>query len=126
DQTVEGGKQLERHQERPALEELPVVHALLRRERVLQLPREPDARVVVRAARPARVGASHHRFPEARHTVGEAIERRAEPDLLHEAERRALAPDAARREAAERAVDRKSTRLNSSHVSISYAVFCLK
>src|SRR5690606_41910883 len=26
----------------------------------------------------------------------------------------------------ERAVDRKSTRLNSSHVKISYAVFCLK
>src|SRR3989442_9528054 len=25
-----------------------------------------------------------------------------------------------------RAVDRKSTRLNSSHVRISYAVFCLK
>src|SRR6266480_5493595 len=25
-----------------------------------------------------------------------------------------------------RAVDRKSTRLNSSHMSISYAVFCLK
>src|SRR5699024_11726857 len=25
-----------------------------------------------------------------------------------------------------KAVDRKSTRLNSSHVSISYAVFCLK
>src|SRR6266576_1188661 len=27
---------------------------------------------------------------------------------------------------AQRAVDRKSTRLNSSHVEISYAVFCLK
>src|SRR5438067_8012945 len=27
---------------------------------------------------------------------------------------------------AERIPDRKSTRLNSSHVSISYAVFCLK
>src|SRR5699024_12561888 len=27
---------------------------------------------------------------------------------------------------AHRRVDRKSTRLNSSHVSISYAVFCLK
>src|SRR5207249_10931685 len=27
---------------------------------------------------------------------------------------------------AARALDRKSTRLNSSHVSISYAVFCLK
>ena len=26
----------------------------------------------------------------------------------------------------DRAVDRKSTRLNSSHVAISYAVFCLK
>src|SRR5437868_12445788 len=26
----------------------------------------------------------------------------------------------------EPAIDRKSTRLNSSHVSISYAVFCLK
>src|SRR5699024_12079444 len=28
--------------------------------------------------------------------------------------------------AAPRVADRKSTRLNSSHVSISYAVFCLK
>src|SRR5699024_11785723 len=28
--------------------------------------------------------------------------------------------------AAQKTVDRKSTRLNSSHVSISYAVFCLK
>src|SRR6266496_3716937 len=27
---------------------------------------------------------------------------------------------------AEREIDRKSTRLNSSHVEISYAVFCLK
>src|SRR5690349_22983771 len=26
----------------------------------------------------------------------------------------------------DRAIDRKSTRLNSSHVEISYAVFCLK
>src|SRR5699024_12147659 len=31
-----------------------------------------------------------------------------------------------RRGPAEAALDRKSTRLNSSHVSISYAVFCLK
>src|SRR5689334_25209273 len=29
-------------------------------------------------------------------------------------------------ELAEQALDRKSTRLNSSHSSISYAVFCLK
>src|SRR5699024_11224416 len=30
------------------------------------------------------------------------------------------------REGVQRDIDRKSTRLNSSHVSISYAVFCLK
>src|SRR5215510_12337046 len=30
------------------------------------------------------------------------------------------------RNTAGRAIDRKSTRLNSSHVAISYAVFCLK
>src|SRR5699024_12766854 len=37
--------------------------------------------------------------------------------LLHDAGADAGAPDG---------LDRKSTRLNSSHVSISYAVFCLK
>src|SRR3712207_7128655 len=30
------------------------------------------------------------------------------------------------RSSAQRIVDRKSTRLNSSHANISYAVFCLK
>src|SRR3712207_7162294 len=34
--------------------------------------------------------------------------------------------EAARRDQADAAVDRKSTRLNSSHANISYAVFCLK
>src|SRR5690606_39475934 len=34
--------------------------------------------------------------------------------------------DAGKREALAAALDRKSTRLNSSHVKISYAVFCLK
>src|SRR5438067_9688835 len=33
---------------------------------------------------------------------------------------------AAQQKDVRRVVDRKSTRLNSSHVSISYAVFCLK
>src|SRR5438477_5722029 len=41
---------------------------------------------------------------------------------MHQA---ALASAAARRHHAS-AADRKSTRLNSSHMSISYAVFCLK
>src|SRR5256885_3895728 len=37
-----------------------------------------------------------------------------------------LDPDAAVADEAARFVDRKSTRLNSSHLVISYAVFCLK
>src|SRR5262245_65037732 len=37
---------------------------------------------------------------------------------------RQLCPNVARRPAS--ATDRKSTRLNSSHLGISYAVFCLK
>src|SRR5207302_5782332 len=40
--------------------------------------------------------------------------------------RSANAPRAARRPLVRRGRDRKSTRLNSSHVKISYAVFCLK
>src|SRR5690242_21109999 len=35
-------------------------------------------------------------------------------------------PEEGAKDHAMRAVDRKSTRLNSSHMSISYAVFCLK
>src|SRR5207302_10169597 len=37
-----------------------------------------------------------------------------------------LLPQRPRRRGARSAGDRKSTRLNSSHVKISYAVFCLK
>src|SRR5207249_8216765 len=43
-------------------------------------------------------------------------------ERLHEVPRPYAPPTAQRRVA----VERKSTRLNSSHVSISYAVFCLK
>src|SRR5690625_7855271 len=35
-------------------------------------------------------------------------------------------PEIARRAISGRSIDRKSTRLNSSHVARSYAVFCLK
>src|SRR5690349_22037312 len=38
----------------------------------------------------------------------------------------ALTPGSSRRRSATSVGDRKSTRLNSSHVEISYAVFCLK
>src|SRR3712207_8326052 len=45
------------------------------------------------------------------------------PGLLVVADEVATAPS---HPAVERAQDRKSTRLNSSHANISYAVFCLK
>src|SRR6266511_5508643 len=49
-------------------------------------------------------------------------------DLGPSQERRPSRDHAPRRDGAEcfRLADRKSTRLNSSHVKISYAVFCLK
>src|SRR3712207_7443728 len=58
-------------------------------------------------------------------------ERRGEQRRGRGAERAAGAPageesQGERREAHERREDRKSTRLNSSHANISYAVFCLK
>src|SRR3712207_8862572 len=56
-----------------------------------------------------------------------ALELRGVPGVHEVAVRR---PHRARRElgaaAATGAIDRKSTRLNSSHANISYAVFCLK
>src|SRR5690349_23769289 len=50
-----------------------------------------------------------------------ALEQREHRSLEHHAVEPALADVRA-----VRAQDRKSTRLNSSHVEISYAVFCLK
>src|SRR3712207_7313181 len=60
--------------------------------------------------------------PEAR------VERVVQP---HELDRRGVGHDQQEEEAAllaaaEHGRDRKSTRLNSSHANISYAVFCLK
>src|SRR5438552_8133221 len=47
-------------------------------------------------------------------------------DGAHLARGGALFPDAEHHHGKELMVDRKSTRLNSSHQIISYAVFCLK
>src|SRR5437868_11235287 len=57
---------------------------------------------------------------EAAHDVGDGI---FETDGGGEPVRPEVEPD---RSAAEAQADRKSRRLNSSHVSIWYAVFCLK
>src|SRR5689334_23682406 len=57
---------------------------------------------------------------------GEAGEGEAEEEGDVVRRQRAHAHRAQREEQQGDAVDRKSTRLNSSHSSISYAVFCLK
>src|SRR5690606_41037322 len=74
--------------------------------------------------------ATHERFRRCRRNHRHEIElplrqRRRDETSLHEVARR---DDLDRRHGArvECVEDRKSTRLNSSHVKISYAVFCLK
>src|SRR5256885_7667025 len=57
-----------------------------------------------------------HRAPVVRHTARSGIERRDPPPQMQRRARRGRLPPE----------DRKSTRLNSSHLVISYAVFCLK
>src|SRR5215510_11917598 len=104
DERVEHREQIERDQERAPLQELAVVHALARRQRVFETPREADAGVVVRVPGPTRIRLAGHRFPETGHALGEAIEGRAEADVAHERERVALAVDAARRQPAEPAL----------------------
>src|SRR3712207_7282076 len=65
-----------------------------------------------RSNRAGRVGAVDDATPLSDTTVGH--------DAAH------IVGDVHRLEAVLRSQDRKSTRLNSSHANISYAVFCLK
>src|SRR3712207_7198926 len=59
---------------------------------------------------------------------GAKTQRRKEREINTEGTERAEEDDGVDREGAKarRFSDRKSTRLNSSHANISYAVFCLK
>src|SRR3712207_8079269 len=58
---------------------------------------------------------------------GEVLLRRAQQELHRRRRRAVRAGEAERRPGSRpRREDRKSTRLNSSHANISYAVFCLK
>src|SRR3712207_7689296 len=70
---------------------------------------------------------SHHRHhAEGGEAVGEGRRERevAQPGAEPVAPRRGRGRFRAARDVAR--IDRKSTRLNSSHANISYAVFCLK
>src|SRR2546427_5719132 len=61
---------------------------------------------------------AHDRVAETRLRLEEGLRRRRQPHPLAGELRQRVAPH--------RRGDRKSTRLNSSHSQISYAVFCLK
>src|SRR5690349_24042808 len=90
----------------------------------------PEAVSLTRARRPADpsrhawvggVGCSGARLVRSPRAAGSALTGRAYPAGLPSVR----APGGGRRNLDPRR-DRKSTRLNSSHVEISYAVFCLK
>src|SRR3712207_7766079 len=74
-----------------------------------------DALPIYPALRP---DPASHRLTAAR------SDRRAHPAALRDGEQHPR--DDARRMDHRRGADRKSTRLNSSHANMSYAVFCLK
>src|SRR5437588_7939300 len=82
-----------------------------------------------RPRRLARAGGGGGRLLEALERVGD--DRADDPAAAESAWHRERGPDEDRRDAgraqgAALGRDRKSTRLNSSHTVISYAVFCLK
>src|SRR5207249_9403855 len=66
------------------------------------------------------------RAPVVRESAAFALRFAAVESNLLAALRAAFKDPQSARVRAQSAIDRKSTRLNSSHVSISYAVFCLK
>src|SRR5688572_31261291 len=71
----------------------------------------------------------HHARRTADVAAARALRHRPPPGLLwrprHRGDREAVGAHP-RRGGGRRRLDRKSTRLNSSHSQISYAVFCLK
>src|SRR5690554_7015537 len=70
---------------------------------------------------------SLHVVLHVRHRVDQLHAELAAQPLLHDLHVQETEEPAAEAEAERhRRLDRKSTRLNSSHVRISYAVFCLK
>src|SRR5256886_6513634 len=78
-------------------------------------------RSIPRHVAPDRLPSGRDLFVESGLYGGGAVRR-----LLGEEERELIAAEPADHVAGAGAVDRKSTRLNSSHSQISYAVFCLK
>src|SRR5690606_41957779 len=90
----------------------PLVHHVSRRRQLGPLfPYTP----LFRSPSPRRLRACSARSASLASTAAPPARRRPATLATHGRSRRAA-----------RSLDRKSTRLNSSHVKISYAVFCLK
>src|SRR5690606_39696089 len=84
------------------------------------------SRKLGRGARPAGCGGAGDRRA-ASHSRNSAERRRdGHADVAATGDRAPLVGRGSRLRGGARIRDRKSTRLNSSHVKISYAVFCLK
>src|SRR5205807_3681140 len=79
----------------------------------------------LRRLRQARAGEREHlrRDVDAAHTPRAPLERRQQPARSHPRVEHVARPVARELEHGREPVDRKSTRLNSSHLVISYAVF---
>src|SRR3712207_7245456 len=65
-------------------------------------------------------------FRSEQHELVEEVDRQALAPRPGDGPRGSRRPPARQRAGAAHQADRKSTRLNSSHANISYAVFCLK
>src|SRR6266571_4880713 len=74
---------------------------------------ENDETLLVQSGKPVGIFRTHEHAPRVLIANSNLVGAWANWDRFHELERKGL-------------IDRKSTRLNSSHMSISYAVFCLK
>src|ERR1700730_10957141 len=89
-QRVESREEIEGDQYGTPLQKLAVVAAAARRQRVLELPGQADASVVVGMTGPAWPLASHHRLPEAGEALRKPIKGGANPDRVPDGGRRTL------------------------------------
>src|SRR6266508_5168756 len=88
----------------------------------------PCARSPLRVRGPTTLGWKRLscQITRAKNSSGRLCARAADSIIRHTDSRRSAPPTRAGGGGAADLRDRKSTRLNSSHVAISYAVFCLK
>src|SRR6201988_1741171 len=100
-----------------------MAEASCRRELDLEIPAEEVTKATERVAKELARVARVPGFRPGKAPVS-LIKRRFADDIKGEV-LQSLVPERVEKAVAEQKLDRKSTRLNSSHDQISYAVFCL-